>query len=82
MTTRLEHFAARLRRHGLAAPAAILLEAHRPLLPLLRQAGIVLSPILDPIVGSRGITSALLDDPTAYDRLLAELDADRPRADG
>jgi hypothetical protein len=82
MTTRLAHFATRLRRHGLAAPAAILLEAHRPLLPLLRQAGIVISPILDPILGSRGITAALVDDPTAYDRLLAELHADGPGEDG
>ncbi len=82
MTVRVEQLARHLRRLGLAAPAAFLLEAHRPLLPLLRQAGIAISPILDPLAGEPGMTASLLDDPTALDRLLAELDGDRPPVTG
>lgn len=81
MTVRIDRLAALLRRGGLAAPARVLLEAHRPLLPFLRQAGIALSPIVDPILGRRGGTEALIDDPDAMDRLLAELAGPTPEGD-
>lgn len=67
-----------LRRRGLAAPARLLLDAHRPLRPLLSQAGTFLSPLLLPLFGRR--TDALLatlDDPSAYDRLIDRLRGER-----
>ena len=64
-----------LDRRGLAAPAAILLDAHRPLLPLLRQAAIFLGPLAAPIVGQRrfGALRRALDDAATYERLIARL---------
>ncbi len=72
-----------LDRRGLAAPAAILLDAHRPLLPLLRQAAIFLGPLAAPVIGQRrfGELRRALDDPDAYERLTARL-APRPAGDG
>jgi hypothetical protein len=70
-----DRLAAELERRGLAAPAALLLDAHRPLLPLLRQASIFLGPFLAPIAGARllrGVRSAL-DEPELYDRLADRL---------
>ena len=42
-----------LGRRGLRAPAALLLDAHRPLLPLLRQVGIFSGPLIGPLIGVR-----------------------------
>ena len=70
-----DRLAAELEWRGLAAPAALLLEAHRPLLPLLRQASIFLGPFLAPIAGSgllRAVRGAV-DEPEAYDRLVERL---------
>jgi len=69
-----------LERRGVGAPAAILLDAHRPLLPLIRQGAIFLGPLLDQILGPRRlrILRQALDDPDAYDALTARLAADRP----
>ena len=74
---RSEALAAELRRRGLATPAHLLLEAHRPLRPLLANAALFLSPIVRPLLGSRfsGVQE-LLDDDTEYDRLVAELERD------
>lgn len=68
-----------LQRRGLGGPAAILLDAHRPLLPLIRQGVIFLGPILGPLVGPRrfGLLRQALDDPAAYDRLAGRLAPDR-----
>jgi hypothetical protein len=71
-----------LRRRGIAAPAAILLDAHRPLLPLLRQAAIFLDPIIGSIAGLRfRAVRDGVNDPEAYDRLIDRLagppDSDR-----
>lgn len=72
-----------LDRRGLAAPAAILLDAHRPLLPLLRQAVIFLGPLAAPVIGQRwfGALRRALDDPDAYERLSSRL-APRRAGDG
>jgi hypothetical protein len=70
-----DRLADELEDRGLAAPAALLLDAHRPLLPLLRQASIFLGPFLAPIAGARlvrGVRSAL-DEPELYDRLADRL---------
>lgn len=69
-----------LERRGVGGPAAILLDAHRPLLPLLRQGAIFLGPLLNPLLGPRryGVLRQALDDPATYDRLAALL-ADTPR---
>ena len=68
-----------LTRRGIAGPAAILLDAHRPLLPLLRQGAIFLSPLLSPLLGVRrfGLLRQTLDDPASYDRLADRLAGER-----
>lgn len=74
---RSEALAAELRRRGLATPAHLLLEAHRPLRPLLANATLFLSPIIRPLFGNRfsGVQE-LLDDDAGYDRLISELERD------
>ena len=64
-----------LERRGVAAPAAILLDAHRPLLPLIRQGAIFLGPLLGALLGPRrnGILRRAIDDPATYERLAARL---------
>ena len=53
MSDRPGPLARALQQRGLAAPARLLLEAHRPLRPLLAEAGAFLSPILQPLLGRR-----------------------------
>ena len=69
-----------LERRGVGAPAAILLDAHRPLLPLIRQGAIFLGPLLGPLLGPRrhGILSHAIHDPATYERLAARLAEKRP----
>jgi hypothetical protein len=69
-----------LERRGVGAPAAILLDAHRPLLPLIRQGAIFLGPLLGQLLGPRrhGILGQAIHDPATYDRLAARLAAKRP----
>lgn len=64
-----------LGRRGLAAPARLLIDAHRPLAPLLADAGAALGPLLG-VLGGRPATGLreLLEDEAAMDRLLDELD--------
>ncbi len=64
-----------LAQRGLAAPASILLDAHRPFLPILRLAGIFLSPLASPLLGRWRLDRLLATaaDPTAYDRLSERL---------
>jgi hypothetical protein len=72
---RSEALAAELRRRGLATPAHLLLEAHRPLRPLLANAALFLSPIVRPLLGRRYTSvQELLDDDGGYDRLIDELE--------
>jgi hypothetical protein len=69
-----DHLAAELQRRGLSAPARLLLDAHRPLRPLLAQAGIFLSPLGLPLLGRTfSHLRALLDDGPAYDALVDRL---------
>jgi len=70
-----DQLADELERRGVGAPAAILLDAHRPFLPLIRQGAIFLGPLLGPIVGRRriGILRSALDDPATFERLAARL---------
>jgi hypothetical protein len=63
-----------LRRRGLSAPARLLLDAHRPLRPLLAEAGAFLGPLLGPMLGRRyGGVQEILDDPERYDELIEGL---------
>lgn len=66
-----------LERRGIGGPAAILMDAHRPLLPLLRQGAIFLGPLLNPLLGPRrlGALRQALEDPATYDRIAARLGA-------
>lgn len=63
--------ATELERRGLLAPAGLLLDAHRPLRPLLSDLATFLDPLLGPLLGERlrGVRAAL-DDDAAYDALL------------
>jgi hypothetical protein len=72
---RSDALADELERRGVAGPVAILMEAHRPLLPLLRQGVIFLGPLLSPLLGSRrfGVLRSAVEDPAAYDRIAARL---------
>ena len=64
-----------LERRGVGAPAAILLDAHRPLLPLIRQGAIFLGPLLGGLLGPRrdAILRQAIHDPATYERLAARL---------
>ncbi|HEX9634261.1 MAG TPA: hypothetical protein VGB34_02115 [Candidatus Limnocylindria bacterium] len=70
--------AAEIRRRGLAAPARLLLEAHRPLQPLLGDLATFVSPLLRPLLGGRAsLLGAAFGDDSAIDRLIEQLaDAD------
>lgn len=71
-----ETVAAELKRRGLAAPARLLLDAHRPIRPLLFDAVTFLGPMLAPLLGRRlDAVSTTLDSDDAYDALLRRLDA-------
>lgn len=70
-----ESIAEALRRRGLAAPARLLLDAHRPLRPLLAETGIFLSPVLRPLLGSRyRALQELLERDSSYDQVIDSLD--------
>jgi hypothetical protein len=62
--------AAALARRGLAAPAVVLLDAHRPIRPLLAMGATFLMPIARPLIGRLAADMVrTLDDEAAYDRL-------------
>ena len=64
-----------LQRRGLGAPARLLLEAHRPLRPLLAELAAFLSPVTRPLLGSRmAALTGLLEDERRYDELIGALD--------
>jgi hypothetical protein len=64
-----------LGRRGLAAPARLLIDAHRPLGPLLADAGAALGPFLALADGGTArLMRELIDDDAALEHLLAELD--------
>jgi hypothetical protein len=77
---RSEALAAELRRRGLDAPALLLLEAHRPLRPLLANLAVFLSPLARPLLGRGAETiQAALDDDAGYDELMRQLEAEGDR---
>lgn len=69
-----------LRHRGLAAPALILLEAHRPLRPLLGLAATAVLPLVRPLLGPRveGWRQTL-DEDAEYDQLVNRLRAEVDR---
>jgi hypothetical protein len=69
--------ATELRRRGLDAPALLLLEAHRPLRPLLANLAVFVSPLARPLLG-RDVDriQAVLDDDDGYDRLIRQLETE------
>ena len=77
---RTDSLAEELERRGLAGPAAILLDAHRPLLPLVRQGVVFLGPLLSPLLGPRrfDLLRKILEDPATYDGLTDRLAGERP----
>lgn len=69
-----ETIARELRTRGLAAPALLLLDAHRPLRPLLGLAAAYLLPVVRPVLGARAQRiGELLDDDGSYDDLIERL---------
>jgi hypothetical protein len=69
--------ARQLERRGLAAPARLLLDAHRPLAALLSEAATFLSPITDLLAaGPRDRLGPVLADPDAIDGLVSRLKGD------
>jgi hypothetical protein len=72
-------------RRGLTAPARLLVDAHRPLDPLVSDLGAALGPMIGAVVGrgSDDLRDALTR-PGGLDRLIEELDripAESSRAD-
>lgn len=64
-----------LERRGLAAPARILVDAHRPLEPLLADLGAAFGSIVGAAIGSGSDDlRAIVDEPGGLDRLIEELD--------
>ena len=73
---RSEILAAEIRRRGLGAPALLLLQAHRPLRPLLSSLALFLQPVSRPLFGARtDLVQRALDDDQGYDALLDRLAA-------
>jgi len=67
--------AAQIDRRGLAVPARLLADAHRPLAPLLADLGAALGPLLGAAVGRRADDMrALVDDPAGLEGLIEALD--------
>lgn len=66
--------AAELRRRGLAAPARLLADAHRPLAPLISELGVAAGPFLGLLGGGAGDLRELVEDERGLDRLILELD--------
>ncbi len=68
--------AIQLGRRGLATPARLILDAHRPLAPMLSDIGAALAPMMgwrDAV--APGSVRELMGDEEAVDRVLHELDA-------
>ncbi|MEO5986365.1 MAG: hypothetical protein ABIW50_04365 [Candidatus Limnocylindria bacterium] len=63
-----------LDRRGLTVPAGLLLDAHRPLAPLLSDLGVALAPILTAAAGPDPDTLRLLRDEAAIERIIDALE--------
>jgi hypothetical protein len=67
--------ASALVRRGLAAPARLLVDAHRPLAPLLSDVGAALGPLMAAVAGpAADDVRQLVDDAEGLDRLVESLD--------
>ena len=75
--------AVELERRGLSVPGRLLVDAHRPLAPLLSDLAAAFGPLLAPVAGRAGAdVSSLLEDPRGLDSLVDELKPGRgPRAE-
>ena len=64
-----------LRRRGLAAPARLLLDAHRPLRPLLSESVAWLRPVLRTVLGGERYRAlqTTLDDDRRFTELIEQL---------
>lgn len=69
-----ERIASELDDRGLAGPARLLADAHRPLAPLLSDLGTALGPLARAL-GLAPDTGELLGDERALDRVIRALDA-------
>jgi hypothetical protein len=73
----LRGLAGELHRRGLAAPARLLLDIHRPFRPLIGDVATVIGPALRPLLGGRlAALDEVLGDDATYERLLTELEND------
>lgn len=67
--------AAQLARRGWAVPARLLLDAHRPLAPLVSDLGAAMGPLLSAVgMPNAAAWRALLEDDAALDRLVAQFE--------
>jgi hypothetical protein len=72
-----------LDRRGLAAPARLLADAHRPLAPLLLDLGAAIGPLTRAVGGQRGATIARwLEGPNPLDDVVQALDSRGERRAG
>jgi hypothetical protein len=72
-----------LDRRGLAVPARLLADAHRPLGPLLSDLGAAVGPLMGAAFGGRVMDAgALLADERGLDRLIDQLDRRIERGGG
>jgi len=72
-----------LGRRGLAAPARLLADAHRPLAPLLADVGAALGPLTRAVAGDRAASMVRwLEEPDALDQLVEALDTPGERRAG
>jgi hypothetical protein len=65
--------AAEIERRGLTTPAVLLLEAHRPVAPLIAAAATFLGPLLGRIAPGAAAIAAVAGDDDAIDLLLEQL---------
>jgi hypothetical protein len=71
-----DELAGELKRRGLDVPARVLLDAHRPVAPLLADGAVMLGPLLDALGLRRGASAAdLLSQPDGLERLITRLQA-------
>lgn len=83
MTDAVDRVAAELERRNVAAPARLLIDAHRPLAPLLSNLAAALGPLAGAAFGPSTAQhlDALLDGEEGLDRLVDRLDTNRSRGE-